>query len=53
MSFRPIAGSVGSCEHDQRCSFQWLLDCDFGGWVPRTIVEMAMPFAQVVVVYVV
>ena len=28
------------------CYFVWLLDCDYNGWIPNSILDMAMPQAQ-------
>ena len=29
-----------------KCEFRWLMDCDFKGLIPKTVMEMAMPEAQ-------
>jgi len=26
--------------------FRWLMDCDYKGWIPQKIMDVAMPFAQ-------
>ncbi len=31
---------------DEHCEFVWLLDCDYKGWIPSHILEIAMPIAQ-------
>ena len=41
MVARPIAGQA------KECIFQWLLDCNYGGWVPRFVQDSAIPLAQV------
>ena len=38
---RPIPGMPNAT------TFQWLLDIDYKGWVPRLILDMALPFVQV------
>ena len=37
---RPIPGKPGKCE------FVWLMDCEYKGWIPNSILELAMPVAQ-------
>ena len=39
-SVRPIPGDVNKCE------FMWLMNIEFRGWLPGSIMEMAMPQAQ-------
>jgi len=29
-----------------KCEFRWLMDCDYKGWIPSSIMDVAMPFAQ-------
>ena len=29
-----------------RCEFIWLMDCDYRGMIPTSIIEIAMPLAQ-------
>merc|ERR1712045_466288 len=29
------------------CDFIWLMDCDYKGWMPQSILDAALPFAQV------
>jgi len=41
MVVRPIPGQPDAC------SFQWLLELDYGGWVPSCMVNLFLPFAQV------
>lgn len=41
MAVRPVAGQP------QVTTFQWLLDCDYGGWVPQHVLDLALPFSQV------
>jgi len=31
---------------DGQCEFRWLMDCDYRGWIPKAIMDVAMPFAQ-------
>lgn len=44
MVVRPIPGQTDVC------LFQWLLDCDYGGWMPRSLFEFVVPFSQVMLV---
>lgn len=37
---RPIPGVSDACE------FIWLLDCEYNGWIPKSVLELAMPQAQ-------
>jgi hypothetical protein len=37
---RPIPNDPNSCE------FIWLMDCEYKGWIPGSILEIAMPMAQ-------
>jgi hypothetical protein len=37
---RPLANDANSCE------FIWLMDCEYKGWIPSSILELAMPIAQ-------
>merc|ERR1711936_200875 len=30
----------------QLCDFLWLMDCDYKGWMPQSILDVAMPVAQ-------
>jgi len=30
---------------DGKCEFRWLMDCDYRGMIPTTVMEMAMPIA--------
>ena len=39
---RPIPG--GS---KRVCTVQWLLESDYGGWVPSCVVNRALPFSQI------
>ena len=41
MVVRPIPGQPDAC------TFQWLLELDYGGWVPSCLVNLFLPFAQV------
>eukprot|EP00088_Acartia_fossae_P043265 TRINITY_DN4556_c0_g1_i2.p1 TRINITY_DN4556_c0_g1~~TRINITY_DN4556_c0_g1_i2.p1 ORF type:complete len:214 (-),score=70.73 TRINITY_DN4556_c0_g1_i2:283-924(-) len=36
----PVPGEDGECE------VLWLMDCDFKGWMPSNILDVAMPIAQ-------
>jgi len=36
----PVEGEENQCE------FLWLMDCDYKGWMPGSILDVAMPFAQ-------
>lgn len=38
---RSISGSPNKCE------FTWLMNCEFRGWIPGSILEIAMPQAQI------
>ena len=29
-----------------KTEFRWLMDCDYSGWIPAGILNMAMPIAQ-------
>ena len=29
-----------------RCKFVWLMDCDYKGMIPSSIIDIAMPSAQ-------
>merc|ERR1712088_412241 len=29
------------------CHFTWLMDCDYKGWMPQSILDVAMPVAQI------
>jgi len=31
----------------QVCDFVWLMDCDYKGWMPQSILDVALPFAQI------
>ncbi len=37
---RPIPGE------EDKCEFVWLMDCEYRGWIPSHILELAMPVAQ-------
>ena len=37
---RPLANDPSSCE------FIWLMDCEYKGWIPNSILDLAMPVAQ-------
>ena len=37
---RPIPNEPDKCE------LIWLMDCEYNGWIPSSILEIAMPFAQ-------
>ena len=37
---RPIPNEPDKCE------LFWLMDCEYNGWIPSSILEIAMPFAQ-------
>lgn len=39
-AMRPVEG------HPELCLFQWLLDTDLKGWIPQTVVDMALSGAQ-------
>jgi len=28
------------------CQLVWLMDCDYKGWIPQSVLDVAMPFAQ-------
>jgi len=30
-----------------KCEFTWLMDCEFRGWLPASVLEMANPMAQI------
>jgi len=36
----PVAGD------DNSCIFVWVMDCDFKGWMPQSVVDISMPIAQ-------
>eukprot|EP00088_Acartia_fossae_P016091 TRINITY_DN18977_c0_g1_i1.p1 TRINITY_DN18977_c0_g1~~TRINITY_DN18977_c0_g1_i1.p1 ORF type:complete len:219 (+),score=49.15 TRINITY_DN18977_c0_g1_i1:214-870(+) len=36
----PVEGDENSCE------FLWLMDCDYKGWMPSSVLDVAMPIAQ-------
>ena len=36
----PVPGEPNKCE------FMWLMNIDFRGWLPGSVMEMAMPQAQ-------
>jgi len=39
---------VTPCAEDQNmCDFLWLMDCDYKGWLPQSVLDIAMPSAQV------
>ncbi len=42
MVVRPIPGQPDTS------TFQWLLELDYGGWVPACLVNLFLPFAQVI-----
>lgn len=46
MVVRPIYGMPKSGANAV-CSFQWMIDCDYGGWIPKALLNLALPFAQV------
>jgi len=29
-----------------KCEFRWLMDCEYKGWIPNSILEIALPHAQ-------
>jgi len=31
---------------ENKCEFLWLMDCDYKGWMPGSILDVAMPIAQ-------
>jgi len=31
---------------DTECTFIWLMDCEYKGWIPSSILDIAMPIAQ-------
>ena len=37
---RPVSDSPEECE------FVWLMDCEYKGWIPSSILDLAMPVAQ-------
>jgi hypothetical protein len=41
MVVRPVPGQPDTS------TFQWLLELDYGGWVPACLVNLFLPFAQV------
>ena len=43
----PGCQTVTPCKDDENsCIFVWLMDCEYKGWIPTTILEMALPTAQ-------
>ena len=34
-------------EDENTCMFVWLMDCDYKGWMPQSVLDIAMPIAQV------
>jgi len=36
----PVTGDANSC------TFIWLMDCDYKGWMPQSVLDIAMPIAQ-------
>jgi len=39
---------VTPCAEDENmCDFLWLMDCDYKGWLPQSVLDIAMPSAQV------
>jgi len=39
-------GTVVKPLPDGKCEFRWLMDCEYKGWIPTSILEMALPLAQ-------
>ena len=37
---KPIPGEPDACQ------FVWLMDCEYKGWIPASVLELAMPVAQ-------
>ena len=37
---RPFPGD------ETKSEFTWLMDCEYKGWIPSSILDMAMPVAQ-------
>jgi len=35
-----------SAEDTNVCEFMWLMDCDYKGWMPQSVLDIAMPIAQ-------
>jgi len=33
-------------ENENMCEFMWLMDCDYKGWMPQSVLDIAMPVAQ-------
>merc|ERR1712062_637056 len=43
----PAKGKIVSPTSDRAvCHFTWLMDCDYKGWMPQSILDVAMPVAQ-------
>ena len=37
---------VSPTEDPNVCEFVWLMDCDYKGWMPQSVLDIAMPIAQ-------
>ena len=33
-------------DNENVCEFIWLMDCEYKGWIPSSILDLAMPMAQ-------
>jgi len=42
----PGCQMVGPTDDDNVCEFTWLMDCDYKGWMPQSVLDIAMPVAQ-------
>jgi len=39
-------GTVIRALPDGKTEFRWLMDCEYKGWIPSSVLEIAMPIAQ-------
>lgn len=42
----PGCQMVATTGDDKVCEFVWLMDCDYKGWMPQSVLDIAMPIAQ-------
>lgn len=42
----PGAQIIRPLSDESGCEFIWLMDCDYRGWIPSHILDLAMPVAQ-------
>jgi len=43
----PGCQMISPCAEDENCcNFLWLMDCDYKGWMPQSVLNIAMPIAQ-------